>query len=276
MPFALQSWDIAGKLIRVERVSGGIMGLKTILAVDDDEDVRQLYRRIFSGHAARFSLKTASSGQEALECLSGDPCDCLILDLGMKEVNGFEVLKQVRSNPGFKALPVLVVTGSKIENDGVRSLEMGADDYIVKPFSPAILEAKVERIFQRAADLRRPGAGLNAAVRTVLEAGPLKIDRVGRKTYVRGKDVYLSDKEFSLLYCICRRAPDLVRWEELHQEVWQYFFNEISVKQSQVLQVTLSRLRLKLGSDIASAITVQRGAGVVLELEVLRAMDGRA
>ena len=238
---------------------------KTILAVDDDEDIRRFYARIFSEDPA-FAVRLASGGTEALELISGNPFDCVILDLSMPGMDGFYVLEHIRSRPGLMRMPVVVVTGSKKDRDGVRALAMGADDYINKPFSVPIFEAKVRKMLERSSGSCVPAPASRARRAGVLEAGPLKMDRLNRRAYVSGSEIHLSEKEFDLLYCLFRKSPGLVRWDTVHREVWRYRFSEISTKQSKVLQVTLCRLKSKLGSGAADMLIVQKGQGLRLEL----------
>ncbi|HOW89218.1 MAG TPA: response regulator transcription factor [Elusimicrobiales bacterium] len=243
------------------------MASKTILAVDDDEEVRRFYGRMFSG-AAAMNVALASSGAEALEFVSSAPCDCVILDLAMPGMSGFEVLEKIRSRPELGALPVVVVTASREDRDGVRALSMGADDYINKPFSAAVFEAKMLRLLERRADpapARDAGRGAG-----ILEAGPVRMDLRDRRAWVSGAEVSLTDKEFDLLCCVFRRAPGLVRWDVIHREVWSCCRpGEIQAKQSDALQVTLSRLKRKLGPDVSAMLMVQKGLGLRFELRSL-------
>lgn len=125
-----------------------------ILAVDDDMSARNLYRRIFTEKPEDFAVLLASSGKEALEFLSKKTCDCMVLDLYMPEMSGFEVLEQVRSKPELKNLPIAVVTGSEADEDGRRALMLGADDYIEKPFKIMTFLTKIKNLLERAGNLK--------------------------------------------------------------------------------------------------------------------------
>lgn len=127
------------------------MALKTILAVDDDDAILRLYRRIFSESPGDFIVHLAHDGGEALEFLSKKACDCVVLDLYMPRMNGFEVLRWMRSSPKWKDIPVVIVTGSDKGSDGLHAL-LHADDYITKPFQFEIFVAKIEKLLGRMDD----------------------------------------------------------------------------------------------------------------------------
>jgi len=133
---------------------------KTILAVDDEAAVGRLYRTILShSDGGGFAVELATGGKEALARISAAHA-CMILDLRMPDLSGFEVLREVRARPELRGLPVIVVTGSEDEEDGVRALEMGADDYISKPIRPVdVFFAKVKKHIARAEELKLRRAG---------------------------------------------------------------------------------------------------------------------
>ena|GEM_PF-4147863 len=235
---------------------------KKILVVDDEASVGRMLRDLLSRSGHGFGAKAVASGPEALEFLSKNACDCVLLDLHMPDMDGFEVLRRLQSDPGLKYMPVIVVTGGEAAEDCEPALALGADDYIAKPFDEAILTAKVKHHIALAENER---AGRSAAAPAgVIESGPIRMDGRRRKISVNGGDVPLTDKEFDLLRCLLESSPKTVPWGELHKKIWDMSDKEASSKQSEVLQVTLSRLRVKLGTAEAARIIVHKGAGMRL------------
>jgi len=243
---------------------------KTILAVDDDAVTRRFYRNIFSRGDNNFAVKSVSGGNEALGFLAEQSCDCVILDLLMPEMSGLDVLKRVRSNPALREMPVIVVTGSEKEDDGVSALKLGADDYINKPIKVEIFLAKVKKHIKSAESIKSQRDNSSTGDTGVLELGPLKMDRFSRRTYLNGSDLLLSEKEFDVLWCILGKAPEVVRWIDLQTEVWGDSSGEVLTKQSETLQVTLSHLKSKLGPAAAPMIVVQKGVGISLDPDKFR------
>ena len=193
-------------------------------------------------HAVETAQKARASLQRALP-------DLLILDRSLPDGDGLDLCRELRADPQFASLPVLILTARKTVEDKVTGLKEGADDYLAKPFSTEELAARVEALLRRAGKTEEP---------SILEARGLKLDRQARKAFLKNKEVALSAKEFDLLWLlICRKNRVLTR-EDLLQHVWGYEAGlELTTK---VIDVTLSHLRDKIG-DAADSIISVRGFG---------------
>lgn len=189
------------------RPAGGLPLRRRVLVVDDDGSVRLLVRRALE--ADGFEVGDAASGPEALGSVREQPPDVLILDLGLPGLSGLDVLREVRR---LSDLPVLVLSGRTEEADRVMALEVGADDYVVKPFLPRELAARVRAL------LRRAGT---ATASHRIEFDGLVIDQSTREVTRRGSLVELTAKEFDLLAYLASAPRRVLTREELLREVWE-------------------------------------------------------
>jgi len=217
-----------------------------ILVVDDEPDLLELVR--FNLSQAGFRVETATSGREALEALRRSPPDLMVLDLMLPDVSGNDIARQVRSDPGLADLPILMLTAKSEEVDRVVGFELGADDYVPKPFSPRELTLRVRAVLRRRASAPAPGAGL--------EHGVLRVDSDRHRCFVEGAEVDLTAKEFRLLSTLMARPGRVLTRERLLDEVWG---SEITVT-SRTIDTHLKRLREKLGSA-GDLIQTVRGVG---------------
>ncbi len=173
---------------------------KEILIVEDDEDVMELIRYNLAKEG--FNCDAAYNGQEALKKAQGMLPDLVLLDLMLPEVDGLEVCKRLKSNPQTEHIPVVMVTAKSDEANIVAGLELGAEDYITKPFSPKVLVARVRAV------LRRKNAGIPGKS-TVIRIHDIQIDPGRHKVLVKDKAVELTSTEFGLLHFLAAR-PGLV------------------------------------------------------------------
>ncbi len=221
--------------------------LTKILIVDDEPDVRSLVR-----NSLRYALRDlesfeAADGDEALQVIAEVRPDLMVLDLAMPHRDGLSVLEEVRRRSD---LPVIVLTARGLEGDRIRGLELGADDYITKPFSPRELTARVEAVLRRS----RPVAARKGTV----DRGGLHID-LGRRQVVRaGNEVHLTPTEFRLLAELATSTAAL-RSEDLLTSVWGPEYQ----RETHYLKVYVGRLRDKLEDDPARPrlIVTVRGVG---------------
>jgi DNA-binding response OmpR family regulator len=176
-----------------------------VLVVDDDEVIRSLVRDSLEREG--FEVRVVGDGASALEELAIAVPSLVILDVNLPERGGFEVLSAIRSTWG---VPVILLTGRVSEIDRVLGLELGADDYVVKPFSPRELAARVRAVLRRAA----------AAPTTDLDFGDLEIDVPSRQVRVRGAQVQLTAREFDLLAFLARAPRQVFSHNELLVQVW--------------------------------------------------------
>ena len=217
-----------------------------ILIVDDEPDTLELIE--FNLKKAGFVVDKAASGREALQKAPGFRPDLILLDLMVPELDGLEVFKLLRQNAATANIRVIMLTAKAAEIDRVLGLELGADDYITKPFSPRELVLRIKNVLQRAAGAK-PGPER-------FQFGPLTIDVPRHLVTVKGRAVELTATEFKLLTCLARR-PGLVHdRERLLKEVWGYD----SLIDTRTVDTHMTRLREKLGPAGASLQTV-RGVG---------------
>ncbi len=223
-----------------------------ILVAEDDANIGQGVVQVLrqSGHAVDW----VKSGMEAEAALDANPFDLLVLDLGLPRMSGFDVLRRLRSRQ--LTLPVLILTALDGVNDRVRGLDAGADDYLVKPFEPAELEARVRAL------ARRASAGASSTV----THGALSYDQVGRVARLNGESLDLSAREVSLLEIFLQRAGRLVSKDQLVSRMCEWG-EEVS---ENAIEVYVHRLRKKLEPGGVRIVTV-RGLGYSLEKPAARA-----
>ena len=218
-----------------------------ILVVEDEADVRELIR--LQLRAAGFDVLEACNGAEGLAMAKNDPPTVIILDLMMPEMNGIEVCRALRRNPATSRIPILMLTAKSTEEDKVVGFEVGADDYVTKPFSPRELVLRV-----RAVARRKPDQG--AAKPIPVRAGLVELDRANMTATIGGKKLGLTSTEFRLLELLVRRAGNIQSREALLSEVWGYQAH----LDTRTVDTHVRRLREKLGRAGRMIETV-RGSG---------------
>jgi two-component system KDP operon response regulator KdpE len=202
-----------------------------ILVVDDEPQILRVMRASLPPRG--YEVVTARSGQEALDRIRKEMPNLIILDLVMPEMSGLEVCRQVRE---FSSVPVLVLSAKGSERDKVTALDLGADDYITKPFSMDELLAPVRAI------LRRIPAAEDSSV---LTAGELTIELDTRRVMVASQEVKLTPKEFDVLKYLVQNAGKVVTHRTLLRAVWGWSSSE----QTEYLRVTINQLRRKIEPD---------------------------
>ena len=220
-----------------------------VLVIEDDQRIRELVCQHLA--AEGHSVSSDANGLNGLRSLTADPPDVLVLDLGLPDLDGIDLLRMVRS---VADLPVLVLTAREDEATILAAFAEGADDYVVKPVSGPQLSARV------AALLRRGGAD---AVE-VVTVGDLEIRLGPRETYFRGKTLELTAKEFDMLAYLAVRHGTVVSKEELHAAVWR----APAGTEGRTVDVHLSNLRRKMGETATSEARYFHtviGAGVRLQ-----------
>jgi len=218
-----------------------------VLVVDDEPDVRALLRANLK--SAGFDVLEASNGAEALSIAKHDLPTVIILDLMMPEMNGIEVCRALRKHPPTSRIPILMLTAKTTEEDKVAGFEVGADDYVTKPFSPRELILRV-----RAVARRKPDQGVAKPIPA--RAGLITMDRGEMTATIGGKKLSLTSTEFRLLELLVRRAGQIQSREVLLSEVWGYQAN----LDTRTVDTHVRRLRDKLGRAGRLVETV-RGSG---------------
>jgi two-component system phosphate regulon response regulator PhoB len=216
-----------------------------ILVVDDEPDLRELLRVTLQ--QAGYRVDAAAAGREALDSLRRDPPDLVVLDLMLPDFSGTEICRRIRESPELSHLPVVMLTARSDEVDRVVGFEVGADDYVTKPFSPRELLLRVRAVLRRRAAPERPGS---------LEHGALQLDPERHRCYVEGSEVVLTAKEFDLLLALMSHPGRVQTRDQLLDRVWG---EDIAVT-ARTVDTHLKRLREKLGSA-GGLIETVRGVG---------------
>jgi two-component system alkaline phosphatase synthesis response regulator PhoP len=218
----------------------------TILVVDDDLDLVDVVRSALEREG--FAVDDANDGASALHKIADDAPELVVLDLGLPKVRGLDVLRQVRADT---AVPVIVLSGRSDEADRIIGLELGADDYVVKPFSPRELVARVRSV------LRRSRA---ASMPSTLQYPELELDLTTREVQVRGDHVELRRREFDLLAFLCASPRQVFTREQLLRNVWD---SEPEWQGIGTVSEHVHRLRAKVEVDPAKPchILTVRGVG---------------
>jgi two-component system phosphate regulon response regulator PhoB len=224
-----------------------------VLVVEDEPDIRALIVHHLT--ADGFRCRTAGDGAEALARLRAGVPDLVVLDLMLPGIDGLELTRRVRAEPAWAGLPIIMLTAKADEVDRVVGLEMGADDYIAKPFSPKELLARVRAVLRRA----KPADGGR-----VLSGGDVVLDPARHRVTVAGVEVDLTPKEFDLLHALMASAGRVLSREFLLNRVWGYArADEI---ESRTVDVHVRRLRAKLGATGRRIATV-KSVGYRFEFE---------
>jgi phosphate regulon transcriptional regulator PhoB len=230
-----------------------------ILVVEDEPDIRKLVHYNLSQE--RYKVVEAEDGEQALRIVDRDKPNLVILDLMLPGVNGLEICKQLRQRPETAKLPILMLTARAGEADRVLGLEIGADDYLVKPFSPRELVARVRAI------LRRANGAAKSEQLPAYDQGGLKIDFATYEVYARGKPVKLTLKEFELLKYLVQNPNRVLSRDQLLDRVWG---NDTFVT-PRTVDVHIRRLRKAVEKDDSRPqwILTLRGVGYKFDEKAL-------
>jgi two-component system response regulator RegX3 len=212
-----------------------VVGRRTILMVEDESSITEPLAEALGREG--FDTRVAGTVADALDQARGDMPDLVLLDVTLPDGSGYDVARTLREQ---SKVPIIMLTARGEETDRIVGLELGADDYIVKPFSAREVAARIRAVLRRAGD-----AVELTADPPVVEVGPLRVDRGRRAASVSGQDMELTRKEFELLELLTREAGSVISRERLIDEVWDTnWFGS-----TKTLDVHVSSLRRKLGDD---------------------------
>ncbi len=221
--------------------------MTSVLIVDDERDLLSVLD--FNLRAAGFETNLATTGEQALLQLRRSVPDLVLLDLMLPDLPGTEVCRQIKADPRTKHVPVVMLTAKGDEVDRVVGFELGADDYVTKPFSVRELVLRLRAILRR-------GAGGRATERPPERVGPIRVDVEGHRAYVDGAEMQLTPLEFKLLTTFMARLGRVQSRDQLLEDVW-----EMSAEvETRTVDTHVKRLREKLGSGRDLLETV-RGIG---------------
>ena len=210
---------------------------RRVMIVEDEVSVRELVAQYLELEG--FELMQASTGSDALKLAAEHSPDLVILDLNLPGIDGFEVARRLRAT---SAIPILMLTGRTEEADKLAGFEVGADDYLTKPFRPRELVLRVQAIMRRLAATSAPAIVLDDALRI----GDLLIRPRTREVLREGVPLELTAKEFDLLYFLASHPKQIFTRQQLLHYVWQYDFGD-----ENTVTVHMSRLRDKVEHDVA-------------------------
>jgi DNA-binding response OmpR family regulator len=222
----------------------------TVLVVDDEPTIVEIVARYLE--RAGFETYEATDGPEALRLADLHRPDLLVLDVMLPGLDGIEVMRQLHERPG-KRVAVILLTARGEENDRLVGLRHGADDYVVKPFSPAELVARVEAVLRRVSPSDEEGEAPPP-----IEHGPLRVEPATRRVLLDGEELSLTMREFDLLAYLAARPGRVFSRDQLMEAVWEYpFFTDTST-----VTVHIRRLRAKLGDDAGEPRFIETVWGV--------------
>jgi OmpR family response regulator RpaB len=232
-----------------------------VLVVDDEASIRRILDTRLS--MIGYTVITASDGEEALSLFRKEAPNLVILDLMMPKLDGYGVCQEIRKTSD---VPIIMLTALCDVADRITGLELGADDYVTKPFSPKELEARIRSLLRRSEKVQIPSSNYNSGV---VQFSFLKIDFNARQVYKADERIKLTGMEFSLLKLLIGRSGQAFSRAEILQEVWGYT-PERHVD-TRVVDVHISRLRAKLEIDPSNPdlILTARGTGYLFQRIVL-------
>jgi DNA-binding response OmpR family regulator len=219
---------------------------KKVLIIEDEKDIARLIQ--YNLDKAGYACEIAASGEDGLKALVRQPVELILLDVMLPGADGFEICRQVKRDDDLKHIPVIMLTAKGEEVDRVVGLELGAEDYIVKPFSPRELVLRVKAVLRRQAPARETG--------DVLSAGELCVDKGRHRITVKGKEILFTAMEFKLLSLLMERRGRVQAREKLLTDVWGIDADIYT----RTVDTHVRRLRAKLGTCGAMIETVI-GAG---------------
>jgi two-component system phosphate regulon response regulator PhoB len=228
-----------------------------ILVVEDEPDIAALvaYQLTREG----FRVETAANGSDALAAVHRDVPDLVVLDRMLPGMSGDHVLRNLRGEAATRAVPVLLLTARREQEDRIEGLELGADDYLTKPFSPRELVLRVRSI------LKRVGEAPVAGGARILQAGHLRMDLTALRASFRGEELALTPTEFRLLQVLMERHGRILTRRQLLEQAWDVEAEVSGRLHTRTVDMHVKRLRSKLG-DAGEWLETVRGFGYRLRL----------
>ena len=222
-----------------------------ILVIEDEAPIRRFLRASLSEQGYRFN--EAETAQEGLRLAASQPPDLIVLDLGLPDQNGLEVLRQIRD---WSSVPIIIVSARGQEHDKVTALDLGANDYLTKPFGVGELFARI-RVALRLAS--------KTPAEPVFTTGELKVDLTARRVWVKGQEVHLTPTEYRLLTTLIRDAGKVLTQSYLLKEVW----GPGHAHEGHYLRVAMAKLRSKIESEPARPRIIITEVGVGYRLNAV-------
>lgn len=208
---------------------------KKILIIEDDNNILRLEKDYLE--ASKFEVDTACTGDDGLEKAINHKYNLILLDIMLPGVDGLEICKTIRKSSN---VPILFVSAKRDDMDKIKGLGLGADDYIIKPFSPSELVARVIAHINRYERL----TGSSIEDNILIEIDNIKIDKSSRRVFINEKEITFTNKEFDLLTCLAENPDTVFSKEELFNKIWKYD----SMGETSTVTVHINRIRDKLFS----------------------------
>lgn len=218
--------------------------MKKILVIDDEENIRELIQ--YNLERVGFSTVGAEDGQKAMEVLT-EEIELIILDLMLPGTDGLTLCQEIRKNPKFYSIPIIMLTARGEEMDKILGLELGADDYMTKPFSPRELVARIKALFRRLDNI-------HGEEETILKAGNLILNTKSYEVKQGEKSINLTPKEFLLLKMLLLNRGHVLTRDLLLEKIWGYEF----LGDTRTVDVHIRRLRKKIDENLIETV---RGVG---------------
>jgi two-component system alkaline phosphatase synthesis response regulator PhoP len=221
-----------------------LMASETILLIEDDKNIRELVK--YNLEQEGFRVLTASKGNAGLETALREKPALVVLDLMLPEMNGLEICKTLKRNDKTRLLPIIILTAKGTESDKVVGLELGADDYMTKPFSPRELVARIKAVLRRSTE---------KAPEDILRSGTIELDVAKHELRLKEKSVEITAKEFELLRVLMSSKERVLTREVLLSKVWGYENSENI--ETRTVDMHIGQLRKKLGKEAERIVTVK-------------------
>jgi len=212
--------------------------MPTILIVDDEQDMRQLIEVMLT--KSGFKTVTAANGTEAYHVITQEQVDLVLLDIMMPGESGFVVCETIR---GISNIPVIFLTARDANEDKVKGLTLGGDDYMVKPFTASELIARINAV------LRRTGVATQIVEQKFLQRGVIQLDEISRKVMIHQEPVTLTLKEFELLHLFMQNPNNVYSREQLLERIWDLYY----AGGTRTVDTHIKTLRIKLGKKSKEA-----------------------
>ena len=220
------------------------MAQETLLLIEDEKNIAELLK--YNLEQAGFNVHAASRGDTGLDLARKLKPSLIILDLMLPEIDGLEICKILRNNDRTSSIPIIMLTAKSQEADRIVGLELGADDYVTKPFSPRELVARVKAILRR---------GREKTKDKVLKCGAIEIDTARHTASLKGKSLELTNKEYELLKTLMEADGRVMTREFLLEKVWNY--DAAMNIETRTVDMHVGQLRKKLKSESERIITVK-------------------
>jgi len=224
-----------------------------ILLIEDEPQMQRLLRIILQGHG--FRIVEAQTGQEGLMQAATRALDVILLDLGLPDIDGLEVTRRVRE---WSDVPIIVISAREQEQDKIKALDAGADDYLTKPFAAGELLARIRVAMRHKAMLQ------SGEKESIFMLDALRVDLVRRQVFLKEAEVHLTPIEYKLLSVLIKNVGKVVTHSQLLKEVWGPSY----LKETQYLRVYMTQLRHKLEADPARPRFLMNEPGIGYRLKI--------